>query len=308
MQLIFKRSKFLITAVFSCILFMELFVGNREITDFSTTHTQQYSHVQSGASIWNSMSGSFVLDHREGSREVQAEIRKLLMDPAKLYRILTAAGYYIYFIHHQTIARGLPAEIALIPVIESEYNPNDRSKKGASGLWQLMPQTAHDLGVKVQSDYDGRRNVVASTKAALAYFKDLGNDFNGNWYLAIAAYNCGQFKVKHVVKRTGIQSFWQLPLPKETKEYVPKLLAVAAIVKNPEKYGVALPPVNDKLYFTELKMKKRVNLKQVSQSSGIDLKTLRALNPDYKTGPVPHKDGYTTLLVPADKLSSVRQI
>src|SRR5262249_6307926 len=148
-----------------------------------------------------------------------------------------------------TRARDLPAELALIPVIESEYNPNDRSNKGATGLWQLMRQTAHELGVVVQGGYDGRRNVLASTKAALAYFKDLGDLFNGNWYLAIAAYNCGQGRVQSAIRRTGSESFWNLPLPRDTKYYVPRLLAVAEIVKHPAKYGITLPQVQNKPYF-----------------------------------------------------------
>jgi membrane-bound lytic murein transglycosylase D len=148
--------------------------------------------------------------------------------------------------------RNLPSELALIPFIESEFNSNNRSKKGAAGLWQLMKETAHLFGVKIKSGYDGRRNLIVSTKAALTYFEDLGNNFKGNWYLAIAAYNSGQFRVESAVRRAGSHNFWDLKkLPRETKEYVPKLLAVAEIVQNPEKYGVHLPQVNNEPRFTQ---------------------------------------------------------
>lgn len=257
-------------------------------------------------SIWKSISGEFQLDHKAQLSRVQSEIRKLLADRDKLYQILTAAAPYIYFIHKQTQARGLPAELALIPVIESEFNPNDRSKKGATGLWQLMPQTARELGVKVKSGYDGRRNVVASTKAALAYFKDLGDMFKGNWYLAIAAYNCGQVKVAKAKRRTGSQSYWNLPLPKETKLYVPRLLAVAAIVKNPKKYGIELPHIKNEPFFTELKVKKPVNLSKVAKTSGINIETLHSLNPDHKHVVTPKAADTASLLVPANKVHTVK--
>lgn len=270
-----------------------------------TAQSHHASHVQPVESIWTSMSTELVLDHQNETSQVQAEIHQLLTDRNKFYEILQAAGPYIYYIYKQTQVRGLPAELALIPVIESEFNPNDRSKKGAAGLWQLMPQTAHELGVPLKSGYDGRRSVVASTKAALAYFNDLGNDFEGNWYLAIAAYDCGQGKVKSVVRRTGTDSFWKLPLPRETKHYVPKLLAVATIIKNPGKYGIKLPPIGNKPYFTELKVKKPVNLDNVAKSSGINIKMLHTLNPDHKGMIMPAK-GSNSLLVPINQVSAVK--
>lgn len=268
--------------------------------------TDENGNVVPVDSIWNTIGRELNLDHQVGKAQVQAEIRKVLAERDKLYSILQAASPYIYFIHQQTQARGLPAELTLIPVIESEFNPNDHSKKGAIGLWQLMRGTAHELGVKMHSGYDGRRDVVASTKAALAYFKDLGNGFKGNWYLAIAAYNCGQGMVSSAVKHSGSNVFWNLHLPKETRIYVPKLLAIAEIVKNPEKYNVQLPPVTNQPYFTEVKVSKPVNLASVAQKTGINVETLHTLNPDYKHSPtIPKKNGYT-LLVPVNEESRLR--
>lgn len=318
MRFIYSNSKSIISAVLSCILLIASYNGNLNVADVGSIDTENSSAVatssdtatesnatQTVSSIWDSLSPELKLDHKVHSAQVQAEIHKLLADQDKLYSILKAAGPYIYFIHKQTQARGLPAELALIPVIESEFNPHDHSNKGASGLWQLMPATAHGLGVKVKSNYDGRRNVVASTKAALAYFKDLGHLFEGNWYLAIAAYNCGEMRIKSAERRTGSSSFWNLPLPRETKYYVPKLLAVAAIVKDPAKYGIELPPINNQPYFTEIKMKQRVNLKQVAKTTGISVETLHTLNPDYNHETVPHKDA--TLLVPVSKAPTVKE-
>ncbi|TAK75384.1 MAG: hypothetical protein EPO11_05560 [Gammaproteobacteria bacterium] len=301
MQLIISRSKYLILAVLSCLILI--------VWDSSSMNDNLdaafFIPANTADSVWSSLRSEFKLDHHVQSSRVQAEIRNLLSDQDKLYQILQAAGPYIYFIQQQTKARGLPAELALIPFVESEFNPNDHSNKGATGLWQLMRGTAHELGIKVKAGYDGRRNVIDSTKAALAYFKDLGNEFKGNWDLAIAAYDCGQGKVESVQRRTGSDDYWDLPLPKETKYYVPRLLAVAEIIQNPDKYGVKLPPVNNEAYFTELKTKKSVNLIQVSKSSGISLKTLNTLNPDYNHGPLP-KNGKYSLLIPVDKEPVVR--
>jgi membrane-bound lytic murein transglycosylase D len=304
MQILMNLSKFFIFALVSCVLMLTLNNSNNfnsaDLLPFSIDTTNP-TVTKASDTIWNDMGNQFVLDHQEQNAQVQEEIRKLLADQDRLNKILQAATPYIYFIYQQTQARGLPAEIALIPFIESEFNPNNTSNKGALGLWQLMSGTAHELGIKVKSGYDGRRNVIDSTSAALAYFKDLGADFNGNWYLAIAAYNCGQGKVESLERRTGSQNFWRLPLPKETKLYVPRLLAVAAIIKNPEKYGVQLPTVSDAPYFAEVKTQKSVNLATIAKSTGINIQELNKLNPDVKHDGVIQKNGSYTVLVPADK-------
>ena len=307
MQIITKTSKLLILVLLTCSILIVWDGGSKNVAILSPLLTIQTvtSQQTPPVSIWSSLRNEFKIDHKTQSAQVQAEIRKLLADEGRLYDILKAAGPYIYFIHKQTQARGLPAEIALIPVIESEFNPNDRSSKGATGLWQLMSGTAHELGVKVMPGYDGRRNVVASTKAALTYFNDLANNFKGNWYLAIAAYNCGPGCVASAARRAGSQNFWDLHVPKETQYYVPRLLAVAAIVNNPEKYGIVLPPILDKPYFTEVKVSSTVNLERVAANSGVNIKTLKKLNPDIKQQMVPKK-GADTLLIPVDKAPIIK--
>lgn len=236
-------------------------------------------------SVWNIIGPQLKLDHKVQAAQVKREIRRLLADPAEFHRILNAASPYIHYIYHQTQARGLPAELALIPYIESEFNPNDHSSVGALGLWQLMPGTARELGVRVGGGYDGRRNLVMSTRAALLYFRDLGKYFNGNWYLAVAAYNCGQVRVRSAVRHSGVRDVWNLySLPRDTKFYVPRLLALAEIIKNPHKYGVKLPTVINKPYFSEIKLAKSSTLDQVARKAGLSVKELQKLNPDFKYG------------------------
>jgi len=305
MKIIIDYSKYLVIVILGCSLLTTWYGTETEVINvLPTYHSSETANSRSGESVWHSMRRQFKLDTKPESARVQAEIRKMLAD-GRLNQILKAAIPYIYFIHKQTEARGLPAELALIPVIESEFNPFDRSRVGATGLWQLMSVTAGELGVKVRSGYDGRRNVTASTKAALAYFNDLGHLFKGNWYLAIAAYNCGQVRVQSAIRKSGNHSFWGLPLPQETKYYVPRLLAVVEIIKHPERYGVTLPPVNNKPYFEPVAVSKPANLEQVAKTSGVSIETLQKLNPDYARGSKPKAEA-KTILVPVNKAPVIK--
>lgn len=306
--MITNLSKYLLLAVLSSIFLITWNSISLNDADQSFGSMKRYYSPAQVGSIWRNMSREFKIDHKTQTQQVQKEIRKLMANQKNFNEILQAATPYIYFIYQQTQAYGLPAEIALIPFIESEYNPNDHSNKGALGLWQLMPGTARDLGVKVKSGYDGRKNIIDSTDAALTYFKDLGNLFNGNWYLAIAAYNSGEGRVLSAKRRIGSSDFFQMPLPRETQLYVPKLLAVAEIVEHPEKYGVKLPQVSNEPFFTKVEVSKPVTLDKVAESSGIPIKTLRKLNPDVKPGSptLPKKDGTHELLVPVTKVASVK--
>lgn len=305
MQLITNITKYLVLAVLSLSFLLIWDSRNTNIVRDSISEIAAASNESAANDTWGSIRNEFELDHQAQSSRVQSEIRKLLADHEHLQSIINAATPYIYFIYQQTRARGLPAELALIPVIESEFNPWDKSNKGASGLWQLMTGTAHELGVRVREGYDGRRNVIASTKAAMAYFNDLGHNFGGDWYLAIAAYNCGEGKVRSAIRHAGTNDFWNLHVPLETRLYVPRLLAVAEIIQHPEKYGIELPHVEKKPYFAELKVTKPVTLEKVAQTTGVSVKTIQRLNPDHKKTIEPQK-GADTLLVPAEKAPIVK--
>lgn len=307
MRILTTPSKYLVTVLLSMSIVFSLYGFSVDDTPLCAHGSCDAFIIQPVESIWSNIGSKLVLDHKVQSARVQKEIRNILADKKKLYEILESAAPYIYFIHQKTLARKLPSEIALIPAIESEFNPNDRSNRGAAGLWQLMPVTARELGVKVKSNYDERRNVVSSTEAALAYFSDLKNDFHGNWDLAISAYNCGQGTVKHATRRAGSTNFWNLKLPAETKVYLPKLLAIAEIIKHPEKYGVKLPPVSNRPYFIQLVMNKPVVLSTIAKTTGTDIDTLHVLNPDYRgERSQPNKHGAYTLLVPVKDAAALK--
>jgi membrane-bound lytic murein transglycosylase D len=330
MQLLISNSKYLILVVLSFV-FLLVFYGANSLesslgsienydnssTIISNTMILERNLVRVGKpgtqatppskSIWNGIRSDLSLNHYTQSAAVKNEIRKLLADRKKLFEILESSGPYIYFIHKQTHDSKLPSELALIPAIESEFNPRDHSNKGATGLWQLMPGTAHDLGLEVKSNYDGRRNVVDSTNAALTYFTDLKKYYKGNWPLVIAAYNSGQGKVDTAIRRAGSRNFWDLKLPHETTIYVPKLLAVAAIVQNPEKYHLQLPQIKNTPYFEQVKFKKPVNLAHISKSVGVSIDSLHDLNPDFKNSTVANKHDFT-LLIPVQYASSIKTL
>lgn len=307
MRILTTSSKYLIGSLLSIGLLFSLFGFSVENTATCDSRNCAAFNLQPAETIWSSISTRLSLDHRLQSERVQAEIHKLLANKKKLYEILKSSAPYIYYIHQKTQARHLPSELALIPAIESEFNPNDRSKTGATGLWQLMPVTAMELGVKVKANYDGRRNIIFSTDAALAYFKDLRNSFHGNWDLAISAYNCGQGKVKSATRRAGSSNFWKLKLPAETKVYLPKLLAIAEIIQHPKKYGIKLPPVSNRPYFIQLELSKPVSLAKIAKVTGTNIKTLHVLNPDYRhEQPQPNKHGTYTLLVPLKDAAALK--
>lgn len=244
--------------------------------------------------VWEAIRSELKLNRGADSAAVNKQIKYLLAEKGKFNKILKDASPYIAYIYSQTKEKNFPAEIALIPFIESEFNPNDHSNVGALGLWQLMRPTARLLGVKVNSQYDGRRNLLYSTKAALVYLNDMHNYYK-DWALTIAAYNCGQGRLDRAIRQAGSRSFWRLNVPAETKSYVPRLLAVAAIISNPQKYNITLPNVTKAPYFSKFTVNKSVTLSEFAKNSKMDLVLLTKLNPDYKNHSVPKN---TALLVP----------
>src|ERR1700683_779479 len=176
--------------------------------------------------------------------------------PDYLERSFQRSELYLYDIAAQIEKRGMPLELALLPMIESAYEPYAYSRARASGLWQFIPGTGSRFDLKQDWWYDGRRDVVESTRAALDYLQSLHDEFNGDWLLAIAAYNCGEAAVEHAVRvnRSAGRAidFWSLWLPRETRAYVPKLLAMKRLVRDPGAYGLAMSPIPNQPYFARV--------------------------------------------------------
>ncbi len=202
-----------------------------------------------------------------------------------LHRTAQRARPYLAYIVHQVEQRGMPIEFALLPIVESAFMPFAYSPAGASGLWQFMPSTGRRYGLKQNWWYDGRRDVVASTRAALDYLSKLLQDFDGDRLLAVAAYNWGEGNVRRVVSRNRARGkpadVWSLKLPRETRSHVSRLLAIAAIVKDPSRYGVVLEAIPDHIHFQQVALDDQIDLSVAADLAGITLDEIRRLNPGF---------------------------
>lgn len=255
--------------------------------------------------LWDVLRDEFSLPHYEESYAVQAKIEWYMNNQDYLLRTASRAAPYLYYISQQVRKRHLPAELVLLPIVESAYNPFSVSNMGASGLWQLMPDTATGLGIKNDWWFDGRRDVIASTSAALNYLAYLQSFFEGNWILAIAAYNTGEGNVLAAIKRNirdgRDTDFWSLPVAQQTRDYVPSLLALATIISRPDKYPVYLPPIRNAPYLAQVDVGKQINLKYAAMLAGISNKKLLQLNPGFK-GPSLSMRGPFKLILPIENV------
>ncbi|HEX8755851.1 MAG TPA: LysM peptidoglycan-binding domain-containing protein [Steroidobacteraceae bacterium] len=206
-------------------------------------------------------------------------------NPEYLQRAFGRADMYLYYIVTQLEARHMPLELALLPVIESAFQPYAYSRARAAGLWQFIPGTGSRFGLKQDWWYDGRRDVVASTNAALDYLQALHDEFNGDWLLAVAAYNCGELAVEHAVQVNQAEGrpidFWHLRLPRETEAYVPKLLAMKRLVDDPARYGLDFTAIPNQPYFARVNTQGQINLQVAAQIAGITAEEVYELNPAF---------------------------
>ncbi len=228
--------------------------ASRSILSGWFSSDNQKTYKNNSGEIWERIRRNYGIHTSKEKYQVQKQIAKYMTQDKMLYRHSVNAKPYIHHIVEELEQRGMPSELALLPMIESAFQPKATSPKGAAGLWQFMPATGRQYGLKRKGRHDERRDLVASTRAALDYLEFLHEEFNHDWMLALAAYNSGEGTVHRAIKknlRAGKStSFWSLPLPKETQNYVPKLLALAEVVKNPEKHEISLAMIKDMPYST----------------------------------------------------------
>jgi membrane-bound lytic murein transglycosylase D len=235
---------------------------------------------------------------------VEREVEWYASHPDYLDRTFRRGERYLHYVVEELEARGMPLELALLPVVESAYNPVAYSRARAAGLWQFIPGTGIRYGLKQNWYYDGRRDVIESTRAALDYLTFLANEFDGDWLLAIAAYNAGEATVARQVainQRANLPvDFFSLALPRETRAYVPKLLAMRRIVANPEAHDLQFTPIVDRPYFAAVHTGGQIQLDVAQEIVGIGDEEFTALNPAFKHG-VTDPEGPHRLLVPVDR-------
>ena len=260
------------------------------------------------STIWERMREGFQLQDEQPFNPRIEQQRLWFASRARyIGEVSERSAPYIHYIVERLAERNMPMEFALLPVIESAYNPHAYSPANAAGLWQFMPGTGRVFNLQQTNWYDGRRDVTASTRAALEYLSRLHEMFNGDWLLALAAYNAGEGRISRAVERNealGLPTdYWNLTLPKETQDYVPRLLALAQIIATPEAYGVELADIADEPYFEKIAVNQRLDLARVARLADLDEEQLRILNPAYKQGVV--MDGPQHLLVPTDKAQAL---
>lgn len=261
-----------------------------------------------GSDIWQRLGQGFTLVDDNGlNQRIERQRDWLLSNPGFLRSASLRASPYLHFIAESLDVRGMPSELALLPIVESAYNPKANSVRDAAGLWQFMAATGRDFNLRQTAWYDGRRDVVASSKAAMDYLTRLHDQFNGDWLLAMAAYNAGEGTVARAVaanQQRGLPTdYWHLSLPRETQDYVPRLLALSMLVREPDTYGVALNPVANSPYFTAIELTRPVDLSQLATSAGVDEAVLLGLNPAFLRKKT--VDGPAHLLVPREQAQQI---
>lgn len=257
--------------------------------------------------LWEKIQYQLAMPIPENQARLDAQRKWYLRHPAYMQRVSKRARPFLYHIVQRLNEENMPLELALLPIVESAFDPFAYSHGRASGMWQFIPGTGKRFGMKQTWWYDGRRDVIASTDGAIKYLKYLNKMFDGDWLHALAAYNSGEGRVMRAIKknkRAGkATDFWSLALPKETRAYVPKLLALADILKHQDKYNFSWPAITNAPVITIIDVGSQIDLALAAGMADLTIAELQALNPGYNrwaTDP----DGPHRLLLPIEKAES----
>jgi len=238
---------------------------------------------------------------------INKQLKWYLKHKSYFERISKRAEPFLYLITEEVEKRNMPGEIAFLPIVESAFKTDAYSRQKASGLWQFIPATGRYFGLKENWWYDGRRDVYMATDAALTYLSQLNKYYKGDWLLALAAYNAGAGTVDKAIrknKKKGIKTdYWSLDLPKETRRYIPKLLAVSRLIGQQKKFSLNLYPISNKPYLRLVNTQSQINLSLAAKLSGLSIKAIKTYNPAIKqwaTAP----DGPHHLLLPVSSIEN----
>jgi membrane-bound lytic murein transglycosylase D len=252
--------------------------------------------------LWERIRAGFKMKEID-SPLVQRHEAWYLNRPEYVQRMVDRSRRYLYFIVEELEKRDMPTEIALLPMIESAYNPTAYSRMRAAGIWQFIPSTGRKYGLQQTWWYDGRRDVLAATRAALDYLQVLHDTF-GDWELALAAYNCGEGGIQRAIAKNRAKhkptDYFSLKVPKETRNYLPKLQAVKNIVTDPSLFALGLDGIPDRPYFTVVKAPPTIDVVMAAKLADMPVEEFRNLNPGH-TRPVITPVANRELLVPVDK-------
>jgi membrane-bound lytic murein transglycosylase D len=261
------------------------------------------------ADTWDRIFHGFQLGTETHNPRVQQFVRYYGRSPQHVSLLSQRASTYLHMIMHEVDRRNMPTELALLPFVESAFDADVFSHAGAAGLWQFIPDTGKRYGLRQNKAYDGRMDPFAATGAALSYLQELHDEF-GDWYLALAAYNCGEKRIEKEIARNrskGLPAdFWHLSLPRETREYVPRLLAFKELLSHSERYGISLADTPNEARLTQLHIDKPVNLRQVAMQAGLDARHLLELNPYFRDG-IANPQYSNRIILPREHFQRVSQ-
>ncbi len=274
------------------------------VSEVKQIHTQ-LAH-QRYDDLWVRVRAGFSLANIQ-SQEIRNHEKNLSKRQRFIDHIVERSQRYLFYIVEEVERRGMPTEIALLPIVESAFNPDAYSHRHAAGLWQFIPATGKAFGLEQNWWHDERRDVIAATQAALDYLQKLHRMF-GNWKLALAAYNWGQGSLKKVIdenhggKKTV--SFLDIRLPAETKNYIAKLIAIRNIIANPRRYGIKLKPIPNRPYFEQIEITQQIDVKLAARLAGISESEFNALNPAHHRPVIKVENAPRTLLLPVTKIKT----
>lgn len=283
-------------------------------TPYPSTDTDYEPEIEetlTDIDIWDRIRNGFELSTPKKSL-IKNQLQWYHDHPEHLPQIEERARPYLFYIVEELEKRGLPTEFALLPAIESAYEPKARSAQDAAGIWQILPETGRLLGLEQNWGYDGRFDVVAATEAALDYLQSLADKFNGDWKLALAAYNAGEGTVRRAIKKNRElgkpTDYWSLDLPDGARRYVPKLLALANVVGKPEAFGVSLNGIPNQPYFDSIDIEDKLDLRMAAEMADLPVEELYRLNPGFNGKTIsPHTDDPHRLVLPLENVEQFKQ-
>jgi membrane-bound lytic murein transglycosylase D len=252
------------------------------------THQQIKQKQGNFRNVWNRVYHGFRFRDYNNNSLVRRYTREFSRSPIRVQRLADRSSDYLYMVVNELNRRGMPTEIALLPFVESAYRNAAYSHAGAAGMWQFIPATGRTYGLHQTRSYDARLDSHQATHAALSYLQKLNRQFKGDWLLSLAAYNAGEYRVQREIdknRRLGRRTdYWSLDLPRETKQYVPRLLAYKEIFRNPRKYGVHLRGIPNSPALARIQVNKPVNLRKAAAYAGLPPSRLLSLNSGFLHG------------------------
>jgi len=287
-------TRIILMVIFSCLLVTGCATNNTEINAWTNEPIKKPAEIvqpKKDAKVYDDLWERIRLgfDIQDPNLDIiDRHVRQLKSNPAYVDRLLERSSSYLFYIIEEVEARDMPSELALLPFVESAFNPKAVSPVKAAGMWQFMPATGKYFKLDQNIFRDERGDIVKSTRAALDYLQKLYDMF-GDWHLALAAYNWGEGSVGRAIaknKSSNLETdYFSLSMPNETRNYVPKLLAYKRIIDEPAKYGFKLPKVANHPYFVNIPVTQDIDVDKVIQLSEITREQFLALNPSYY-GPV----------------------